>query len=150
MEELKPCPFCGEKAKIDRKREKFFEYSAFRIKCENCESSTRYFPKPEWAVMVWNCRGALSNEMKNKSKEIDGIVSTASKNSPLSEKERRAFIMGLSQEQLCYLAMKMVDLKKENMFDMPGTLHTALYVDSKLYEVGGFCNNFDRFEEYGD
>lgn len=143
---LESCPFCGGKAKINKERCRFFGYSGFQVVCENCKCSTKWFPRPDWAAMVWNSRGDFSEKIKNKAKEIKGIVSTASKNSPLSEEERREFITGLSTEQIYYLAMKMVDMNTDGsfgMFDMPTVFDIGIYVSSRLYDVGGFCYNFE-------
>lgn len=47
---LKPCPFCGGKAKKEEIGR------SWGIECEDCQSSTRLCPTPEEAEEVWNRR----------------------------------------------------------------------------------------------
>lgn len=143
MKELKPCPFCGGKARIKKRSFYFWNYDGFKVMCEKCGSSTKKFPKPDWAAMVWNSRGGFSDEMKIKAKEIKNISDTASKNSPLSEKERYAFVEGLSIEQVYCLAMVMVENREMFGGTASGNWDTTGLVNSRLYDAGGFCDNYD-------
>lgn len=47
---LKPCPYCGGKAKKEEIRRDW------NVKCEDCQSSTRVYPTPEEAIEAWNMR----------------------------------------------------------------------------------------------
>jgi Lar family restriction alleviation protein len=67
-DELKPCPFCGGKAKVGSRPEDWGRYDAkYRIECEKCEASsgwynTRYSENLEEnfykkrAIEAWNKR----------------------------------------------------------------------------------------------
>lgn len=52
MADLKPCPFCGEKAKIVELR------SGNSVVCTNthCWVATKYYDTPEKAIAAWNRR----------------------------------------------------------------------------------------------
>lgn len=50
MPELNPCPFCGEKARIDR-YENFY-----RVLCTDCPASTEWLYSEQEAIEVWNTR----------------------------------------------------------------------------------------------
>lgn len=55
--ELKPCPFCGGKAKIYRKKIMFiYEEDAYMIYCKNCQAQVRYSNREEIAIEEWNRR----------------------------------------------------------------------------------------------
>ena len=51
-EELKPCPFCGGKAYIEKNRYKY----AYWIKCYDCRVETEAYDYVEEAINVWNRR----------------------------------------------------------------------------------------------
>lgn len=56
MKELKPCPFCGGKAKVGKDTDIFFE--AYCVSCLKCGVSQQY-PKyytEEAAIEAWNSR----------------------------------------------------------------------------------------------
>ena len=59
-EELKPCPFCGEKLRLQNNY-----YSgplwkrinnSFRVECPKCNASTYEFTTAEQAIEAWNRR----------------------------------------------------------------------------------------------
>ena len=51
---LKPCPFCGGKAKIIK------TYSTIWVKCLDCHASTTCRPTEAEAAKIWNRR--IDNE----------------------------------------------------------------------------------------
>ena len=57
MQELKPCPFCGEQAQIRIKTDSELN-DYYYIKCENnlCYAKSGYCKKEEWAIKRWNRR----------------------------------------------------------------------------------------------
>lgn len=52
-EELKPCPFCGGKAKC------FTVNSATWVFCTDCSAETRAYDTREEAIAAWNRRAEL-------------------------------------------------------------------------------------------
>lgn len=48
--ELKPCPFCGEKARIDR-----YEHF-YRVLCTDCPALTEWLYSEQEAINHWNTR----------------------------------------------------------------------------------------------
>lgn len=50
---LKPCPFCGGKAKVSTKDNKFFPYSVF---CTTCYVGTDTYIHRDEAIASWNHR----------------------------------------------------------------------------------------------
>jgi Lar family restriction alleviation protein len=65
MKELKPCPFCGEKAILRKKVNSYFldnewinEFVGYSIECMNseCEASVRDKVYIKDCVKVWNTR----------------------------------------------------------------------------------------------
>lgn len=50
MSELLPCPFCGEKARIDR-----YEHF-YRVLCTDCPASTEWLYSEQEAIDAWNTR----------------------------------------------------------------------------------------------
>lgn len=50
IEELKPCPFCGEQAVIEPCLEEFY------VVCKLCGAETKLARKKEYAIGVWNTR----------------------------------------------------------------------------------------------
>ena len=59
IDEIKNCPFCGNKPKIHRSV--FSE--RYRIRCENgCGAETAPFAIKEEAIKAWNARTSKSQE----------------------------------------------------------------------------------------
>ena len=64
MSELKPCPFCGSEARIERvRRHKLFPQFIFPycthlpyIKCNLCGATSRVMWTLEEAIEIWNRR----------------------------------------------------------------------------------------------
>lgn len=50
MPELKPCPFCGGKARLDR-----YEHF-YRVLCTDCPASTEWLYSEQEAIEAWNRR----------------------------------------------------------------------------------------------
>ena len=50
MSELLSCPFCGEKARIDR-----YEHF-YRVLCTDCPASTEWLYSEQEAIDAWNTR----------------------------------------------------------------------------------------------
>lgn len=50
MSELLSCPFCGEKARIDR-----YEHF-YRVLCMDCPASTEWLYSEQEAIDAWNTR----------------------------------------------------------------------------------------------
>lgn len=56
-EGLKPCPFCGGKAKIHKILIDFcYKEFAYSVFCEECQSQTRYSNTKSKAKEEWNRR----------------------------------------------------------------------------------------------
>ena len=51
MAELKPCPFCGEEAKMWQ-----YMTDEWRATCNGCVAQTRYCNTREEAIEAWNRR----------------------------------------------------------------------------------------------
>lgn len=49
MAELKPCPFCGGRAKLNG-------FTRFWVQCEQCEANTRMHWSMDGAEELWNNR----------------------------------------------------------------------------------------------
>lgn len=70
--ELKPCPFCGGKAKIDEVSI-FCVGSAFRVSCLRCNTVAHVFPTKERAAEAWNNRTPHWISVKDRlPEEVDG------------------------------------------------------------------------------
>lgn len=55
MDELKPCPFCGGKAKI--RSEKYWQPNVRRnVICTNCFANTGWYKTEDEAIEAWNRR----------------------------------------------------------------------------------------------
>lgn len=50
MSKLLPCPFCGEKARIDR-----YEHF-YRVLCTDCPALTEWLYSEQEAIEAWNNR----------------------------------------------------------------------------------------------
>lgn len=50
MSELKPCPFCGEKSRIDMYKH------FYRVLCTNCPALTEWLYSEQEAIEAWNTR----------------------------------------------------------------------------------------------
>ena len=63
MEELKPCPFCNGKAKVEEQTDIFFR--AFVCRCKKCGVSQPYpkYESEELAIEAWNRRVSDESEM---------------------------------------------------------------------------------------
>lgn len=57
-EELKPCPFCGGKAKVYTGEEFFLigNEKCNSVFCESCQATIRYFQTSKEAMNAWNRR----------------------------------------------------------------------------------------------
>lgn len=51
--ELKPCPFCGGKAYIDKVTD---DYPNYVVRCCDCRCSTRWAQPSDVAAEIWNRR----------------------------------------------------------------------------------------------
>lgn len=57
MEQLKPCPFCGEEAQIFTDDEMGYLGNAqYLVRCGNCLCGTGHYNNPEYAIEAWNKR----------------------------------------------------------------------------------------------
>lgn len=54
--ELKPCPFCGEKADYSQS----VNMGGWKVLCERCGGQTRFFRTPEQAIEAWNRRADIT------------------------------------------------------------------------------------------
>lgn len=54
MTELKPCPFCGDEARL---MNRYIEGDyAFIISCRGCEAMMWFYDSEESVINTWNCR----------------------------------------------------------------------------------------------
>lgn len=53
-EELKPCPFCGEEARVEKLN--LGKQGLFRVICPNCLTATHLREEKNNAVAEWNAR----------------------------------------------------------------------------------------------
>lgn len=58
MEELKPCPFCGEKdnLRVYTTQHDYGFPETYSAGCKHCGASTKEYAKPEHAIDAWNSR----------------------------------------------------------------------------------------------
>lgn len=56
MEELKPCPFCGGEAKINRIVNTFYQYARYFSSCTRCSAESKMFETEQEAIEAWNTR----------------------------------------------------------------------------------------------
>lgn len=59
-EELKPCPFCGGKARIIKESQPGFIQC--KVACRNCGTATPFIGSKEQSIITWNCRAQQPNE----------------------------------------------------------------------------------------
>lgn len=55
-QKLKPCPFCGGKAKIFHYEQGDYYNEAFSVYCDNCGASLEDYDFEEQAIEHWNKR----------------------------------------------------------------------------------------------
>ena len=55
MEELKPCPFCNNKAKIEGVYDEFYTIKMWKVRCSECWVMT-YPDTKEKVINLWNTR----------------------------------------------------------------------------------------------
>lgn len=55
-EELKPCPFCGEKPKYKPFIDSFNEDRQYVVKCGWCEAQSEWGESKHEAIRLWNKR----------------------------------------------------------------------------------------------
>jgi Lar family restriction alleviation protein len=61
MNEIKPCPFCGQQASLEEEWGPFYKSKSYRIECPTsdlycCKPSTRWQSTPQDAIDLWNKR----------------------------------------------------------------------------------------------
>lgn len=58
MDNLKPCPFCGNQAKIRYEAHKYDFTNYYAVQCTNvlCFAMSGWARKEEWAIKRWNRR----------------------------------------------------------------------------------------------
>ena len=62
MEELKPCPFCGGRAKINsRPTSLYCEGRAYQVQCTFCGATIPEFWNQESVIKAWNRRESEDN-----------------------------------------------------------------------------------------
>lgn len=65
MEQLKPCPFCGEEAQIFTDDEMGYLGNAqYLVRCGNCLCGTGHYNNPEYAIEAWNKRANNEEDAK--------------------------------------------------------------------------------------
>lgn len=96
-QKLKPCPFCGGKAKICRNWNYVWDYGF--IKCDTCGATTGKFDYYKSAIKAWNRRAALTFTPD----ELDAIRKALEEYSP---KSRKQWERGLSIIEKCTKALK--------------------------------------------
>ena len=55
-EKLKPCPFCGGEAKINRIVNTFYQYARYFSSCTRCSAESKVFETEQEAIEAWNTR----------------------------------------------------------------------------------------------
>lgn len=55
MDELKPCPFCGCKARVLTTSDFYYEVLCLNLECK-INPATRFYKKEEEAIEAWNRR----------------------------------------------------------------------------------------------
>lgn len=83
MGELKPCPFCGGKAKIMRKGSRSGKIRSYSVDCPECLANGPVFWVADWhrtpfiaqekAVRAWNKRKEDESEWVNYGPNVDGF-----------------------------------------------------------------------------
>lgn len=53
-EQLKPCPFCRNIARLEKVRSALFVFKY--VKCQHCRAMTRLFLSEKQAIEAWNRR----------------------------------------------------------------------------------------------
>lgn len=56
VEDLKPCPFCGGEAKINRIVNTFYQYARYFSSCTRCSAESKVFETEQEAIEAWNTR----------------------------------------------------------------------------------------------
>lgn len=69
-EKLKPCPFCGGKAHLDKDRWGYYQEIYYKVECANllnCGAETQRYRAKSDAIKVWNRRADDVHNKKSRS-----------------------------------------------------------------------------------
>lgn len=69
MDELKPCPICGESFPFRCE----LAHEGFFVECagDNCDFETEVYASPEMAAIAWNAMAELKSWFEKLTKKID-------------------------------------------------------------------------------
>ncbi len=57
VNELKPCPFCGRKARVEQEEQEIpTDEEWYRVICDHCGGNSGWLMRPEAAIATWNAR----------------------------------------------------------------------------------------------
>lgn len=66
LQDLKPCPFCGEKAVLETFTTAMEKVPRYRVRCSNCFCETNWdFFSKEDVIKAWNRRHETVEEKNN-------------------------------------------------------------------------------------
>ena len=61
MNEIKNCPFCGNKAILRKRRPDHIMNGKSFVCCVECKAKTGYYDTEEEAIKIWNRRANIDN-----------------------------------------------------------------------------------------
>jgi len=93
MNELKPCPYCGDKCVMT------FEKGEFKLRCYSCHAKMEWFTNEDEAIEAWNKRDCNCDELSY----FEGGVELASS---VIERYQRTIEQAIGKESAAYALLK--------------------------------------------